>query len=137
MDVIELRIGNYIMYEQTTHIVTAIDEKKIHSWWVKDGKPVIEYHKKDVGGTDGLNPYFDSIENYKPILLTREWMLNFGFELFAFGWELNGFLVNMDVSDGKLIYWATLYDGKYISFEYVHTLQNFFDLTSEKLTINK
>jgi hypothetical protein len=38
----DLRIGNYVYYEHTTHIVDGIYENKVYSWWVKNGEPVIE-----------------------------------------------------------------------------------------------
>ena len=42
----ELRIGNYLYYEHTTHIVSGVHGNKVYSWWVKDGEPVIEYEAK-------------------------------------------------------------------------------------------
>ncbi len=75
----DLRIGNYVVYEATTHIVSAIGRSGVYSWWVKDGEPVIEYYVKDAGGVQVVNPYFDQISNYEPIPITEEWLLKFGF----------------------------------------------------------
>jgi len=72
----------------------------------------------------------------KPIPLTEEWLLKFGFEKLTkrFRKEVNG-------------YWYTVWDSgqfdvdnKAISFncKYVHKLQNlYFDLTGEELTITE
>ena len=42
MKATELRIGNLIDYERTTHRVCGLREDIIESWWFKDGKAVIE-----------------------------------------------------------------------------------------------
>jgi hypothetical protein len=75
----DLRIGNYISYENTTHIVSGIINNKVYSWWVKDGKPVIEYEQKDIGGAQVENPYIDVIDRYEPIPLTDNHFIEWGF----------------------------------------------------------
>ena len=75
----ELRIGNYIYYEHTTHIVSGVHGNRVYSWWVKDGEPVIEYEAKDISGTQVEAPYMDVISQYEPIPLTEEWLLKLGF----------------------------------------------------------
>jgi hypothetical protein len=75
----ELRIGNYVYYEHTTHIISGIMGSKIYSWWVKDGKPVIEYEQKDIGGAQVENPYMDVISRYEPIPLTDAHFIEWGF----------------------------------------------------------
>lgn len=69
----DLRIGNYVYYEHTTHIVSGVHENRVYSWWVKDGQPVIEYEAKDISGTQEENPYMDLISQHEPIPLTEEW----------------------------------------------------------------
>ena len=71
----DLRIGNYLYYEHTTHIVSGVHGNKVYSWWVKDGEPVIEYEAKDISGTQVENPYIDVISQYEPIPLTEEWLI--------------------------------------------------------------
>ncbi len=80
MKATELRIGNYVYYEHTTHIVSGIHGNKVYSWWVKDGEPIIEYEAKDISGTQVENPYIDVISQYEPIPLTEEWLIKLGFE---------------------------------------------------------
>lgn len=75
----DLRIGNYVYYEHTTHIVSGVHGNKVYSWWVKDGEPVIEYEAKDISGTQVENPYMDVVTQYEPIPLTDEWFIKWGF----------------------------------------------------------
>lgn len=77
----ELRQGNYIMYEKTTHVVKGVVDNIVYSWWIKDNQPHIDYIKKDIGGVMVENPYIDSIINYEPIPLTKEWLEDFKFSL--------------------------------------------------------
>ena len=73
MKSIDLRLGNYVYYENTTHIVSGLHGNQVYSWWVKNGEPVIEYEAKDIGGAQVENPYMDVISRYEPITLTDEW----------------------------------------------------------------
>lgn len=75
----ELRIGNLVIYEKTTHIVCEITRCGIASWWVKDGKPVIDRMPKDASGVMEESPCFDVADNYEPIPLTEEWLKRLGF----------------------------------------------------------
>jgi hypothetical protein len=75
----DLRIGNYVYYEHTTHIISGIMGNKIYSWWVKDGEPVIEYEQKDIGGAQVENPYMDVIDRHEPIPLTDNHFIEWGF----------------------------------------------------------
>ena len=61
----ELRIGNLVNYEQTTHVVTGITGISVHSKWYK---------------APDEEDYVDYIENYKPIPLTRELLYAAGFQ---------------------------------------------------------
>ena len=79
MKATELRIGNYVYYEHTTHIVSGVHGNKVYSWWVKDGEPVIEYEAKDISGTQVENPYLDVISQFEPIPLIDEWFIKWGF----------------------------------------------------------
>ena len=66
MEARELRVGNYINYEQTTHIITNIGLECSLSLWMSDDDKHEEifYH---------ANKYL------KPIPLTEKWLLKFGF----------------------------------------------------------
>ena len=130
----DLRIGNYVYYEHTTHIVDGIYENKVYSWWVKNGEPVIEYEMKDIGGTMVKNPYRDVISQYEPIPLTEEWLIKLGFEknittdLYpTFSYDI------LNVNDG-IVY--VLNYGFVNHIKYVHQVQNlYFTLTGEELKL--
>jgi hypothetical protein len=81
----------------------------------------------------------------KPIPLTEEWLLRFGFKLVSsYNKEKMVFLLQFGLSKdnftfesnyGELIYFR--YNGNYISVKNVHNLQNlYFALTGEELIIN-
>ena len=158
----ELRIGNYVIYECTTHIVYELNNRSISSWWVKDGKPKIEKIQKDVSGVLVLYPYFDMEDEYDPIPLTEEWLWEFGFvkENIKPVSKNHGSFFSMYVDDYKYSFaYANFRDdwGFYHSYtdacdekdnnkfdaisfgiKYVHQLQNlYFALTGEELKIKE
>ena len=134
----DLRIGNYVYYEHTTHIVSGVHGNKVYSWWVKDGEPVIEYEAKDISGTQVENPYMDVVSQYEPIPLTEEWLLKF--EFWTSDWDVHSTL-RKQVLDSSLVYdkdnkTFDLGDLLNIKIEYVHQLQNlYFVLTGEELKL--
>ena len=133
----ELRIGNYIYYEHTTHIVSGVHGNRVYSWWVKDGEPVIEYEAKDISGTQVEAPYMDVISQYEPIPLTEEWLLKLGFkknittDLYpTFSYDI------LNVNDD--IVYVLNYGFVNRRFKYVHQLQNlYYTLSGKELKINK
>ena len=139
----ELRIGNYLYYEHTTHIVSGVHGNRVYSWWVKDGEPVIEYEAKDISGTQVENPYMDVISQYEPIPLTEEWLIKFGFEKLT---DSNDGFKNTTYTYRKGISFIVYFDGVRLSTNfwmgnekhYVHQLQNlFYVLSGEELTIKQ
>ena len=129
----ELRIGNLIEYklnsgshfvEVNTYLLTVIDV--------------------------GKKPFID---RYKPIPLTEEWLLKFGFEEIVFDSEETGYGVEYEISishGSKMVVYDDMSFGienneldthwlslDFDKFEGVHHLQNFyFALTGEELEIN-
>ena len=111
----ELRIGN-LLYND--NVIVKIDARSIFDIWDDKG-----------------------IKTYKPILLTEEWLLNFGFEksnrldlgelkpcyaIFS--------LAIMIRHNSFFIDWI----GGNTELKYVHQLQNlYFALIGEELTLNK
>ncbi len=143
MKATELRIGNYVYYEHTTHIVSGIHGNKVYSWWVKDGEPIIEYEAKDISGTQVENPYIDVISQYEPIPLTEEWLIKLGFEKLTD--SKDGFK-NTTYTYTKGISFIVYFDGVRLSTNfwmgnekhYIHQLQNlFYVLSGEELTIKQ
>ena len=151
----ELRIGNYVYYEHTTHVVSGVHGNSVYSWWVKDGKPVIEYEAKDSSGTQVENPYMDVVRRYEPIPLTEEWLEKLGLIKRNQTEELPEELQQPDIDeDGDIWYtwvkgvfnleiqsngeiWFELY-SHYKHIKWVHELQNlYFALTEEELTLQE
>ena len=132
----DLRIGNYVYYEHTTHIVDGIYENKVYSWWVKNGEPVIEYEMKDIGGAMVKNPYRDVISQYEPIQLTDEWLMKFGatYKSYGYGddewksWNIDGEVFRQNGN-------GITYTSGDIDIDYVHELQNLFYVLKKELKL--
>lgn len=147
----ELRIGNYIMFEQTTHIVVELSETLISTRWIK-----------------GSDKYIHTLSDLRPIPLTEDILLKCGFEYILpynkkDNWEmklgdyrdsqelkLDGsdvfptFLSSSDlIEDGKGVHIAICKDsGIYIANLHnkdiisLHQLQNvYFALTGKELEV--
>ena len=142
----ELRIGNYLYYEHTTHIVSGVHGNKVYSWWVKDGEPVIEYEAKDISGTQVENPYLDVISQFEPIPLTDEWLEKFGFKKsdnvdITIEYRLNDFF-SIWKKYGYNVFYISQYNENNTELinttqiKEVHQLQNlYFTLTGEELIL--
>jgi hypothetical protein len=118
----DLRIGNKIFYRNK---VTTVNWQELK--WIQEGN-----------------------NNFQPIPLTEEWLLNFGFSTTDYK---NGY-IGIDhkaggiITDFVLTYPLVIGEFqkhfiwehskfKYNELKYVHQLQNiFFALTNEELTIN-
>ena len=126
----ELRIGNYI-----TMPFLGIDAIQVIGIAVKENFELFIQSKLN------NNTFFEKPEKYKPIPLTEEWILRFGFELFQDKWEVKRYKLNdftytipqylNDIPKGLF------YKGiNFKNIEFIHQLQNiFFALTGEELTI--
>ena len=108
MKVSELRLGNLVIYEQTTHFITLVD-------------------RLDFIETRWLNQHIDesdyrcSIGTIKPIPITEEWLIKFRFKkrndrLFT----LNYFEIHMV---NELLYFKSY---KLIHLYFIHQLQNIY-----------
>jgi hypothetical protein len=116
----ELRIGNYIDYERTTHVVTRLLEHYVsHDW-----------HKSI--GEDAYDTSYDSIN---PIPLTSEILEKCGFKL-RDGYLKNYPLYSITSQNGKEQIQITGYMSL-PQIKYLHQLQNlYFALTGKELIIN-
>lgn len=115
----ELRIGNYVAYYDTFDIISGISINIIHT---------VKY--------SSLEP-----NKIKPIPLTEEWLLKFGFEkistnnYFKKDWGKNGISFIM-FHTGYNKYAYELGKGKSKIFYFVHQLQNFhFAYCEEELNL--
>lgn len=124
----ELRIGNYYLY----HIVDKRDERG--EW---DEVCQIDYDDLRILSE------FDCPE-YKPILLTKKWLLKFGFVKEGKEWQIgvhNGPFSGLMILQYNILNFRWNFSiGQYSDItllKYVHQLQNlYFALTGEELTIN-
>lgn len=121
----DLRVGNYINYECTTHVVSEIHSEKIIHYWINSGH-------------DGY------VTNYKQILsipITIEEITKFGFHEDKSGVYSNdnGYAI---VDDGEF-FWLCRMSRKnkikdsdkleYIAtFDFVHELQNLYFHVAKK-----
>lgn len=75
---------------------------------------------------------------FKPIQLTEEWLLKFGFisDPYNDTYIKGSFTLNCDKTRGKLELWPDNVTGKIIYIKHVHQLQNiYFALTGEELQV--
>lgn len=117
----ELRIGNLLLSNNKIIKVLGL---------LKDEKIQYYYHKRFLYETD--------IKEFKPIPLTEEWLIRFGFVI---EWYDEGAYYSKKGEydfdlDGHFDYHRT--DGSQIKMEYVHQLQNlYFALTGDELILKK
>lgn len=122
----ELRIGNLFYY----HIKNNLDERKE---WDEVGQ--IDYEDLKT------LTEFDNNSEYKPIPLTEEWLLKFGFKKnYKRGYilKINSFLRIAGFQTIPHLYLE--YEENYclVTLEYVHQLQNlYFALTENELEITE
>jgi len=120
MNVNELRIGNYVLRD---------------SYYPIQVESIIDYGINLRGG-DSYGVYADEkLEDIKPIPLTEEWLLKFGFTKYSYGFQ-NKILIRHPHKD---CYEIRISDNLgYLDIKYVHQLQNlYFALTHQELTLNK
>lgn len=114
----ELRIGNLVNYEQTTHVIASIDKGYASSYWNKDSEKELYRH---------------SLIYISPIPLTEEILFKCKFNFKKLGFP------DLAVSHGmfsKEIHFVT---GNYhLKIEFVHQLQNlYFLFTGKELEIEE
>lgn len=127
LDVKDLRIENLVNDEETTHTVVGIDQWHVYSYWQKDKEKEMLYKTP--------------MNQIKPIPLTEEWLLKFGFveekiirNRKIFRLEEKHFRVEI-TAFGYVVYYTI---DKFLIYygEHIHQLQNlYFALTSEELQI--
>lgn len=111
MKATELRIGNYVQYQDKPVKVTGLNACMIDADEIFD--PLIE-------------------DNFNPIPLTEEWLKKFGFE---FNQYWNAYHMGRFKLNKGWYLCDVVYD---VAIKYVHQLQNlYFALTGEELTLKK
>jgi len=134
MNIKELRIGNYVHYGYDVK-VTELDVY---------GAGIMDLND------DEASHFYSNKELLKPILLTEEWLLKFGFENVDYGFTkkiLTVSTLQLIWGDGW-IYPQIIEEAEMNSetidvvslnrIEFVHQLQNlYFTITGEELKLNK
>src|SRR5574343_622860 len=85
-----------------------------------------------------LNDIHHGINDWKPIVLTDEWLIRFGFEKKGKRYSKDWFYL-WDDNSNIVFALAEMEEktGTYLVVKYVHQLQNlYFALTGEELTLN-
>jgi hypothetical protein len=127
MEARELRIGNHIEYKEQLLQVKSISESL--------GVILSDYIDSEWGKIQELASY----KSIKPIPLTEEWLLKFGFEKSHLNYWIianKGFFFGVSLKMGVMY----LFDEGMITpcnIKHVHQLQNlYFALTNKELQIN-
>ena len=124
----ELRIGNIINYEATTHIVKGIKEDIVYSYWHKDDRR--------------LDLFGSHISEHKPIKITEEWLLKLGFNKCNYKTVYHAPNSTIFLLNGRAVKHYKRQDVEYfrmvredVNIKYIHELQNLvFALTGVELT---
>ena len=113
MEANELRIGNLVEYLGEFKEVLGMDEETVF-----------------LKNTVSVN-YLD-LDEISPILLTKEWLLNFGFDKIGVNFDFKNFVLWGNCLDSKVSF--RLLDNEKIEIKHVHQLQNlYFALTNNEL----
>ena len=114
----ELRLGNIILLDNCQERIDSITE--------------------NILSVEGMNGCY-SISEIKPISLTEQWLIDFGFHYLKTMegykiYELNNIRLSIYMSNDKNGAWLSVYRGTII-VKFIHQLQNlYYALTGEKLT---
>lgn len=141
MEAKELRIGNYIQ-DNLEDVFTV-------GGLTENGICINNFGAADIKGMNAIMSL--SIVNFKPIPLTEEWLLNFGFtcdtsydyfdedidrDVYC-GYDID--TITLIMMDGYLVpkpYYDDEAFGQNVKIKYVHQLQNlYFALTGEELCL--
>ena len=116
----ELRIGNRVNFEATTHIITAVGKNYSHSVWHKDKNYEYSHHEQEISG----------------IPIDQDELNLLGMEKAGTYFKKNIlYLEKYELDNGLWI--ATLMDSRCkIHVRYVHELQNlYFSICHQELIL--
>lgn len=119
MRIQDLRIGNYFKEKNEEEIY------KCQGIYTDNCDETIVYYSQ----------FYMDIETCKPIPLTEEWLLKFGFEEYMDGLRLNSIVIRLEKSE---LWYVSKHNIVLNKIRYVHQLQNlYFALTGEELTVKE
>lgn len=131
----ELRLGNYVLDSGGKVLRIDFFEHLQSGYDCKFGQRMFL-------ASEEVHPMTDYTNSAKPIPLTEQWFIDFGFEKFGdnssfyLGCYENGFIFDRYDSTQARIWWRGRYMGICQRLEYVHQLQNlYFALTGEELQL--
>jgi hypothetical protein len=114
----ELRIGNIVLREP------ILDNKYTNKPW-----------REIIVSSNDITACVVNEKAFKPIPLTEEWLLRFGFQLMSYGLRKDDFYIWNSNHEFEFL----LVKGsteEYLTIPYVHILQNlYFALTGEELKL--
>ena len=121
----DIRVGNYVDYECTTHCIVDINSIGCGSYWLNGNNPE-DY-------------YTHLYRDIKGIPITDDWLIRFGFKLnecdnyeLAYLFEINSTFTIINEDRGYFYI-----DARNNELEYVHQLQNlYFALVGKELVLN-
>lgn len=130
----ELRIGNYVYFPFTKEVVKILG---INAYETNSGK--IE---NSISFMNGLNLYCEKLDKLQAIELTKEQLIDFGWESDYEKYDIICYInkiLDIDninyIKNKKQFYWNCWENTKDI--KYVHELQNlYFALTGEELVLS-
>ena len=119
----ELRIGNYIQWGDNKNKIEIVNLV---------GSGVLGLK------SDAIFDIYTPIESFKPIVLTNDWLVRFGYEKSNDGYFYHNPSPTIPIyyrNEGNV---GLCFYGLSNEIRYVHQLQNlFFALTGKELTLNK
>lgn len=120
MDSSELRLGNYVNYEQTTHIITGLLREACLSNWFK--------------ALDEEDAYLHRYNEISPIPITNKKLRKLGGTFDSGYWvfqDQEGWEVKFFQDKKGLMF---IFPKNNVRLDYIHELQNlFYELTKENL----
>jgi hypothetical protein len=133
MKAVELRLGNILSVKRRN---LNLGEVTVSELWIEGNKRYCTVENKYANYSSD-----DSTVAIKPVPLTEEWLLKFGFEIDSYGWYR---LRDTSISRERILS-GLYFDSRnqltislsefYIKVSHVHQLQNlYFALTGTELT---
>lgn len=136
MEAEELRVGNYIFDDNyVVSNIKGIESSNSAKRWSEKYSLRIYIYPRD--SKDDARYILDLVL-CRPIPLTEEWLLKFGFERKPWGLVKGGLLFRDNIKNPCKELTLEVGNGFRVTLQYVHQLQNlYFALTGEELTVKE